>query len=166
MDLKANLESLKELESQISKRIDDFNSKRHRLKNWRNLLVIGQIVFATLTTLFVAINIKFNIVLISILAIVFSALSTLTGTFLSQFQFHERLISHINTVSNLRELKSRLKLHKMKAIDNENNYKIAINDVEIYFEELQRILNIANSEWQKLINNNKLRMANKDDIIL
>lgn len=149
------LTSLQEVEEQVAARINDFNKKRHSLKLIRQRLIITQAILSSATTVLVAINAKLNFDTLAFFAIAVSAISSLAGLFLSQFMFHERLISQISTLCSLRELQSTIKIRKAMELDDGDKYKISLEDVESYFDKLQNILNIANNEWQKLAKNNK-----------
>jgi hypothetical protein len=162
MSDKQKSSTLIELESQINAQIERYNTRRYKLKRLRNFLVISQSVFAALTTLLIAINIKFNFTYLSVVAIISSTLSGLATVFLSQFMFHERLISHINTVTGLRQLQSAIKIQYL--LYQDKNRELSGEEVESYFIEFQSILSKSNSEWNKLIKKNKQNKLNQEKV--
>lgn len=148
------LSSLDELKKQINNRISDFNIRRQVLKRRKNTLVVGQLILTAVATILIAININFDSTIIAIVAIVLNGCGTIFASLLSQFMFNERLASHISTICSLRELQARIKMDMAKDADCADEHKIEISNVEYYFEDLQKILNIANNEWQKLVKSN------------
>ena len=142
-----------ELDLLVDNQIKRFNRQRYKLKRVLNLLVICQSVFAAATTILIAIDIKFNIIEVSMAAIVSSALSGLSTVFLSKFMFQERLTSHINTVTALKKLQSSLNMKYL--LHKDNGIDFSFEKIEFYFEEFQSILDISNNKWNKLIDNYK-----------
>lgn len=155
MNREHNLKSLVELESQIEKRLVEFKSKRKDNQKYNKIWSLSQIWLTALTTIFIAINAKESFWIINILALLTSSLASVAVQMLSKYMYQERLAMNISTICALYELRSTIIMDKKKEEDDSNTYKITIQKVELYQERYQHILNIANGQWQKYINEEK-----------
>jgi hypothetical protein len=146
-----HLESLLELEKSIAARLAEFNAKRADNQKLNKIFYLTQILLSSLTTISIAINIKLSLLAISIVAVVASTLSSLSGLILSKYMYQERMSSNIKTVCSLYALSFSITMHKKKEQDDKNGRAITLEDVDEFQDEYQKILNTANGDWQKNI---------------
>lgn len=155
MNIEHNLKSLVELESQIKERLKEFQNKRKSNQKNNNFFSLSQIWLAATTTIVIAINTKESFFYLSLIALLTSTLTTISAQMLSKYMYQERLAMNISTICALYELQSKIVMDKKKEEDDICGYKITIQQVELYQERYQQILNIANSQWQTYINEKK-----------
>ncbi|EPV3838289.1 hypothetical protein AB7W62_07780 [Morganella morganii] len=151
--------SLSELETQIESRISEFNQRRSGNKKNNKGYSWALLISSSLTTLFIAINMKFDYAFLAIIAIITNTLSLLFGNILERFKYKDRMISEIRTICDLRELQFNIIMHKRNAEDDTNK-KITVSDISHYQEKYQNILDTANGSWR---NNFISKSDSKDD---
>ncbi|WHZ39262.1 SLATT domain-containing protein [Rahnella bonaserana] len=154
MNQKKELNSLIELESQIERRIKEFNTKRGK-NQWKNrFFSLAQIILSGFTTLLVAINANLSYFCITVITLVVSSLASISGQLLSKFMYQERMAMNIATVCALYELRHKITMDKKKQEDD-HSLTITLQEVDLYQQQYQNILNTANGQWQKYIQDTK-----------
>lgn len=159
MENNITLASLSELEKQIESRISEFNKRRFENKKNNKNYCWALLISSSFTTLFIAINMKFDYAFLAIIAIITNTSSLLFGNILERFKYKDRMISEIRTICDLRELQFNIIMHKRYVTDDINK-KITVSDISHYQEKYQSILNTANGSWR---NNFISKSDNKDD---
>ncbi|MBS4432430.1 DUF4231 domain-containing protein [Pectobacterium punjabense] len=149
-----SLKSLAELELQIDKRIKEFEKKRIENQKNNKLFSISQIFLSAITTLLIAINAEKSIFFLTVITLITSSLAGIAGQLLSKFMYQERMAMNIATICSLYELRHTITMAKRMEEDDEV-YKIKIENVVLYQEQYQNILNSANGQWQHHIKNSK-----------
>jgi hypothetical protein len=149
-----SLKSLTELESQIARRISEFEVKRKDNQKNNKLFSMSQIVLAAITTLLIAVNAELHELSLTILTLLASMCAGIAGQFLNKFMYQERMAMNIATVCSLYELQHVITMAKMMEEDDITS-KITLKDVMKYQEQYQNILNTANGQWQNHIQNSK-----------
>jgi len=148
------LKSLTELESQIARRISEFEVKRKDNQKNNKLLSVSQIVLAAITTLLIAVNAEFHELSLTILTLLASMCAGIAGQLLNKFMYQERMAMNIATICSLYELRHVINMAKRMEEDDVTS-KITLKDVVKYQEQYQNILNTANGLWQNHIQNSK-----------
>jgi hypothetical protein len=146
-----NLKSLNELESQITKRLEEFQEKRKKNQKKNQIYSLGQIGLTALTTLLIAINVKLSLFEITLATLVTSTLASVAGQLLNKYMYQERMAMNISTICALYELNHTIIMDKKKEEDDGEAYQITIQKVESYQNQYQQILNTANGQWKKYL---------------
>ena len=154
MNTAHRLNSLTELESQIARRISEFEVKRKDNQKNNKLLSVSQIVLAAITTLLIAVNAEFHELSLTILTLLASMCAGIAGQLLNKFMYQERMAMNIATICSLYELRHVINMAKRMEEDDDTS-KITLKDVVKYQEKYQNILNTANGLWQNHIQNSK-----------
>lgn len=154
MNTAHRLKSLTELESQIARRISEFEVKRKDNQKNNKLLSVSQIVLAAITTLLIAVNAEFHELSLTILTLLASMCAGIAGSLLNKFMYQERMAMNIATICSLYELRHVINMAKRMEEDDVTS-KITLKDVVKYQEQYQNILNTANGLWQNHIQNSK-----------
>ncbi|EKN3755233.1 hypothetical protein OU748_003010 [Yersinia enterocolitica] len=154
MNTAHRLKSLTELESQIARRISEFEVKRKDNQKNNKLLSVSQIVLAAITTLLIAVNAEFHELSLTILTLLASMCAGIAGQLLNKFMYQERMAMNIATICSLYELRHVINMAKRMEEDDVTS-KITLKDVVKYQEQYQNILNTANGLWQNHIQNSK-----------
>ncbi|WP_029686583.1 SLATT domain-containing protein [Tatumella saanichensis] len=154
MNTEHNLKSLVELETQIGRRISEFEGKRRENQRNNKFFSISQIILSAITTLLVAINADVHMLFVAILTLIVSMCSGIAGQLLNKFMYQERMAMNIATICSLYELQQVITMAKRIEEDDANS-KITIRDVVKYQGQYQNILNAANGHWQNNIQNSK-----------
>ncbi|MBW4792312.1 SLATT domain-containing protein [Pseudomonas tolaasii] len=147
------LKSLVALELEINNRITEFAQKSAKNKNYNQKLKFIQIFLAAFTTLIIAINTKYAVFTVSVIAMTTSALAGVASQIMSTFMYQERMAMEIATTCALRELACTITMDKNKEEDDASR-KITLEHIDRYQERYQQIVNTANGQWQKSIQNN------------
>ncbi|CAI8975610.1 hypothetical protein EMIT0P100_60172 [Pseudomonas sp. IT-P100] len=146
-----NLNSLVELERQISARLLEFNAKRASNQKHNKFFSLSQMILAFLTTLLIALNAKASFFAISMIAIFTSSLGGLAGQILSKYMYQERMSMNIKTVCALYELAHTITMDRKKEEDDSIKHRITLEKVDKYQTKYQSILDAANGQWQQQI---------------
>lgn len=149
-----SLKSLTELESQIDRRISEFEIKRKDNQKNNKLLSVSQIILAAITTLLIAVNAEIHDLSLTILTLLASMCAGVAGQLLHKFMYQERMAMNIATICSLYELRHVITMAK-RMEEDDVAFKITLNDVMKYQEQYQKILNTANGQWQNHIQNSK-----------
>jgi len=149
-----SLKSLTELESQIARRISEFEEKRRSNQKNNKFFSVSQIVLTAITTLLIAVNAEIHVLSLTILTLLASMCAGIAGQLLNKFMYQERMAMNIATICSLYELQHVITMAKNMEEDDAAS-KITLNDVMKYQEQYQNILNTANGQWQNHIQNCK-----------
>lgn len=161
MTIENELLSLAEIESQIERRIKEFNNKREYNERKNRTFSSLQLALAALSTLLVAISLKYQGAALPILGIIANSCAMYCTSVLDKFMYKTRMVEYLKTVCELYELKYTITMHKRKEEDYPER-KITLEDIERYQDQYQEILNRANSAWRINITGNKSDSDNKN----
>ncbi|HEQ1857595.1 TPA: SLATT domain-containing protein [Providencia alcalifaciens] len=154
MNIEYRLKSLTELESQIARRISEFEVKRRDNQKNNKFLSVSQIILTAITTLLIAVNAEIHELSLTILTLLASMCAGIAGQLLNKFMYQERMTMNIATICSLYELQHTIIMAKRMEEDDETS-EITLKDVVKYQEQYQNILNTANGHWQNHIQNCK-----------
>jgi len=155
VDTNHDLKCLAELELQIGKRINEFNSKRAENQKYNRCYSLAHILLGALTTLLIAVNSKLSLFPITVITMTTSTLASVAGQLLSTYMYKERLTMNIATICALYELSHAITMDKRKQEDDKEKHKITLEKVESYNSQYQQILNSANGQWQNYFQQTK-----------
>lgn len=149
MGAEHKLKSLNVLESELDSRIKEFNAKRNYNQRKGEMFSIAQFVLGGLTTLLIAINTKYSLFPISVIAIITSGLASMAGQVLTKYMYQEKMTMNISTICDLYELKHLIMMDKNMEEDD-RTMEITLGRVQEYQDKYQSILNVANKRWQEI----------------
>lgn len=148
---------LEALESEIDTQIESFQKKRKTNRKTYYWLAVLQSIFSISVTIILGLIFsEDHAVAVKNSALIASGIANILGSIYAIFKPREKLLLYTKIVSELKSVKSKVKLLKIV----EANTNDAIVDV---FNEFQSILNSSNQTWQTLMKKEETKHESKQN---
>ncbi|NES80985.1 MAG: DUF4231 domain-containing protein [Moorea sp. SIO2B7] len=137
-------ETLIFLENKVNQQISDFKARRkfYRKETYRFTLIIAGL--SAITTILIGVSQSYDDKIISVIALVTSAMTSFVTAWENLYGFRQRWIQNNETLMKLYELRDDIEYKKVRS-----GNQLALEEIDKFNDRYKTIIKAANEKWQE-----------------